>query len=104
METETDNPVAESQPVEEPKPTTQEEMDDAEYGDLHAWYHALMNGLSDKVFVDGNLGKIDYPTLMEVFCEMHKASPLGSTMRAVLNDHLDEMVANFMDSMFGHGD
>ena len=98
METEAVNPVAEAQPepepqpVEEPKPMTQEEMDDAEYGDLHVWYHALMNDLSEKVFVDGNPGKIDYPALMEVFCKMHKASPLGSTMREVLDDHLDDMV------------
>jgi len=104
METETVNPVAESQPVEEPKPLTQEEMDDAEYGDLHVWYHALMNELADKVFVDRYLERINYPALMEVFCEMHKASPLGSTMREVLDDHLDDMVDNFQDTMFGHDD
>jgi len=104
METETVNPVAESQPVEEPKPLTQEEMDDAEYGDLHVWYHAPMNDLSEKVFVDGNLGKIDYLTLMEVFCKMHRASPMGSTMREVLDDHLGDMIDTFMYSMFGHGD
>jgi hypothetical protein len=54
--------------------------------------------------VDGNPGRIDYPTLMEVFCEMHKASPLGSTMREVLDGHLDDMVDNFQDTMFGHDD
>jgi hypothetical protein len=80
---------------------TQEEMDDAEYGDLHVWYHAFMDTLADDVFTNRITGKIDYPTLMEIFCKMHKASPLGSTMREVLDDHLDDMVDNFMDSMFG---
>jgi hypothetical protein len=86
--------VETDEPVEEPG--------SPEYDDLHVWYHGTFNAFADRLFTDGTT--IDYPTLLQIFATMHRASPLGSTMRELLDDHLNELCSPLLCTLFGHGD